>query len=113
MGWVVAIALGILALLDKGWNYLIKRSENQTKIELNKSSIHQNDQKESNEQYNELLTKFEELKDMFEETSHQLDKFMSTFKVILPLIKSVGDKDPVLKQTIDNAIKEIFKEEMP
>lgn len=111
MGWIVAIVLGAFGLLDKGWNYLIKRSSDSTKIELNKSDIYKTNQKELNEQYQELLNKFEEMEMKFEKASHQLDKALSTFKVIIPLIESIGETNPVMKKTIDNAIKEILKEE--
>lgn len=111
MGWVVAVSGAVITGTKYFWDYMKKRSEDKTKTELSKDDVIKTNHAELNAQYTELLSKFEELEGKFERTSHQLDKALSAFKIIIPLIESIGEKDPIMKKTIDNAIREILKEE--
>lgn len=107
IGWIVAIVLAGLGIMKGIWDYLQRKSDNDTKVKLNASSRENLSRETLNKQYTELMEKFDELEVKFSETDKRLQRALDAFDIILPLIKRMIEENPEFKDVVDNALKHL------
>lgn len=106
----VAMVLASIGGFKYIWDYLKRKSDNDTKIKINASDKESVSKMELTKQYNELLERFDELERKFEHTERQLDKALTAFDIILPLIQEVIETNPRYKAVVDKALQHLTKQ---
>lgn len=109
-GWITTAGLVLIALIKGIWDYLKKKSDNETRLKLKESDNERVSSSELSKQYNELLNKFTELEHKFDATERQLDKALQTFDILLPFIDNLLKDKPEYKPAFENAVKHLRKE---
>lgn len=109
-GWLGALILLLAGGVKYFWDYLKKKSDDETKVKLNEEDKNKLSKDELTFQYNSLLNKFNELEDKFEHTEKQLDKALTAFEIILPLITKLLEDKPEYKPVFETALKHFKKE---
>lgn len=104
-GWVTTAGLVAIAIVKGIWDYLKKKSDNETKLKLSETDSDKISKLELSKQYNELLAKFSELELKFEATERQLDRALNTFDIIFPLIENLLADKPEYRVAFENALK--------
>lgn len=106
----IAIVLGSLGGFKYVWDYLKRKSDNDAKVKISNNDKDNISKMELTGQYNELLERFDELEKKFEHTERQLDKALTAFDIILPLIQEVIETNPHYKAVVDKALQHLTKQ---
>jgi len=106
----IAIVLGSLGGFKYVWDYLKRKSDNDAKVKISNNDKDNISKMELTRQYDELLDRFDELEKKFEHTERQLDKALTAFDIILPLIQEVIETNPRYKAVVDKALQHLTKQ---
>lgn len=108
-GWITTAGLVLMATIKGIWDYLKKKSDNETRLKLSESDSDKISKQELSKQYNELLKRFTELEDKFDQTEKQLDRALNTFDILFPLIENLLADKPEYRTAFENALKNLKK----
>ena len=86
-------------------NYQKKRSDNKTTIEISQLDHQKLDYADLKAQNDELLHKFTELEEKFDETDKQFRRALTAFEILLPLLQDLAETQPAIKAALDKASK--------
>lgn len=106
-GWILTGVLTLIGTLKYVWDYLKKKSDNDTAVLLHDEEKYNFSRTELIAQNKELLSKFEELELNFDAIEKKLDKAMTAFDLILPLIEQLLKDKPEYKGMFDKALKHL------
>ncbi len=105
----LAISLATVGGMKALWDYLKKRSDNSTKVKLTNQKSEAISKDEITNQYHELLGKFDELEKKFTETEKLLDRALTAFDILYPLIEELIKEKPEFKGAVHQALKHFNK----
>lgn len=106
-GWAVAITGAIATATKYVWDYLKRKSDNDTKIKLHENGNAEITKQELIAQHKELLAKLDELETKLEHTERQLDKALTAFDIILPIFQKILEERPEYKGILDKALQHL------
>lgn len=106
-GWVVAIAGAALTATKYVWDYLKRKSDNDTKLKIHESGKEEIAKAELIAQQKELIHKLDELEAKLEHTEKQLDKALTAFDIILPIIQELLKEKPEFQGVLDKALQHL------
>lgn len=106
-GWIATAILAAIGTFKYVWDYLKKKSDNETAVLLHDEDKYNMSRSELIAQNKELLKKFDELEHNFDVIEKKLDKAMTAFDLILPLIEQLLKDKPEYKPMFDKALKHL------
>lgn len=107
---------GVLIVAAKGiWDYLKKRSDNETTVKVNEESKYKQSREELQESNDKLFEKLSQAEkaleattQLLEQTRHDLDKSILAFKILIPLIEDIIANNPAHKAAFEE-VRKVFK----
>lgn len=105
VGWIIAAIGGVVTAITKFLDYQKKRSDNKTTIEISQLDHQKLDYADLKAQNDELLHKFTELEEKFDETDKQFRRALTAFEILLPLLQDLAETQPAIKAALDKASK--------
>lgn len=105
----IAVILATIGGMKALWDYMRRRSDNSTKVKLNAQRQEAVSKDEISQQYHELLEKFDELEKKFTETEKLLDRALTAFDILYPLIEELVKEKPEFKGAVQQALKHFNK----
>ena len=100
---------GFIGTLKYVWDFLKRRSDNATKIKLSEQKSDAISRDEIANQYRELLCKFDELEQKFSEQERLIDRALTAFDVLYPIIEELVKEKPEFKGAVNQALKHFNK----
>lgn len=114
-GWLSTVILAAIGLAKGIWDYLKKRSDNETTVKVNEESKYKQSREELQESNDKLFEKLSQAEkaleattQLLEQTRHDLDKSILAFKILIPLIEDIIAKNPAHKAAFDE-VRKVFK----
>lgn len=103
-GWIVAIALALIGVINEVVKYYRNKNDNNTKVAI--GDVEKEKQKSLllEAQHKELLEKFSELETKFEETDRKLEGALLAFDIVFPLIKELIKDKPEYEAVFQKAL---------
>jgi len=108
-GWITSAILMIGGVAKYVFDYRKRQSDNETSIKLNETNQYKQSREELDAINKELMQKLSSLEDNVKTQQHKLDKMLSGFEIIFPLIETMIKDKPEYQKTFDVALKH-FKE---
>lgn len=105
VGWIIAAIGGVVTAITKFLDYQKKRNDNKTTIEISQLDHQKLDYADLKAQNDELLHKFTELEEKFDETDKQFRRALTAFEILLPLLQDLAETQPAIKAALDKASK--------
>ena len=105
VGWIIAAIGGVVTAITKFLDYQKKRNDNKTTIEISQLDHQKLDYADLKAQNDELLHKFTELEEKFDETDKQFRRALTAFEILLPLLQDLAETHPAIKAALDKASK--------
>ena len=89
------------------FNFLTKKSDNKTQVDLNIAQINKAEIIEANKKILELQSQKDEISMALHEVNNKLDKLISMFDLIYPLIEEAISNNPAFKKVVGQFVEEI------
>ena len=102
-GWIVAAITAGAGVVKLAYDYYKNRDNNSTTLKLTEQEKQNRDKSEIEKQNVVLMDKIDELERSISDLTHRLDKFMTVFKMIEPIIEESVANNPVNKKIVDEA----------
>lgn len=106
-GWVVAIAVAAIGVINELVKYYRNKNDNNTKVAIGDVAKEKQKAAKLEAQHNELLDKFNELEHKFSETERKLEGALLAFDIVFPLIKELIKDKPEYQDVFNRALSYI------
>lgn len=104
-GWIAAAIMAGIGTLKYLYDYLKKKSDNETAIKLNEQKEDEHSKDSLKKQNELLLAKLDEVEDKLEHTEKKLNELLLAFEIVFPIMNQMIEDNPTYKPVFENAFK--------
>ena len=104
-GWISTAILALAGIIKGIFDYQKKKSDNETSVKITESDRYKQSREELEKTNKELMGKLSSIEDSLSNTKHKLDKALSAFEIIFPLIETMIKDKPEYQKTFETALK--------